>query len=558
MRQAWMRGCIALMLLACTLPAFAQTRAWLDREQVTYGETATLNIETDSSVQQVDYAPLAVNFEIGGQTVRRSFERVNGKSSTHSLFAVGIRPRGPGVVTVPALRVGNSSTQPLRMTVMPPSVQKASSDADAFVETEVDADQPYLQQAVGMVVRLFVGVNLLSGQLDQDQPPDTSLQQVGEDLHYQRQMDGRRYSVIERRYLLIPERSGALVIPGARFNGQAVSGFFDRTFGDGRTPLSASAPSKRLQVQKIPANAPQPWLPLHDLRLRYVEVPKQARAGAATTVELEMIADGASASQLPTLAFPPSKDAQVFADPPQTDVQLVAGRPQATVRRRISIVPLHAGTLSLAGPRVDWWDATQGVARTATLPSLELQVAPGALTKNVASDASSDGVPQSSADAAARQDGKSPVARAVAGFRQVLPWLAAMLGLTVVLGGWWFARHRKTGADAIAETTSPVLGESPKTPSLDDALKVGDLAGIAGALCNAAGLSGDDLDALRMRMDDAAQVAAVAQLQAARWGGGDATTALASLRRAGFGKGLRLRRKNRQAEVLLPPLYPQS
>ncbi len=171
MRMACMRVLMTLMLLACARPALAQTRAWLDREQVTFGETATLNIETDASVQQIDYAPLAAHFDIAGQTVRRSFQRVNGRSSTRSLFAVGIRPRGPGVITVPALRVGNSSTEPLRMTVMPPSVQPASSDADAFLRPRSMPRAPYVQQAVGMVVRLFVGVNLLSGQLDQDRRP---------------------------------------------------------------------------------------------------------------------------------------------------------------------------------------------------------------------------------------------------------------------------------------------------------------------------------------------------------------------------------------------------
>jgi hypothetical protein len=397
----------------------------------------------------------------------------------------------------------------------------------------------------------------LSGQLDQDPPPGSSLQQIGEDLQYQKQVGGRRYSVVERRYLLIPERSGALMIPGARFNGQAAGGFFDDVFGGRRVPLSAAAPDKRLQVKPIPLDAPTPWLPLHDLRLRYVQAPQQARAGVATTVELEMIADGASASQLPALAFPPTKDAQVFADPPQTDVQLVDGRPRAILRLQISIVPLHAGTLSLAGPRVDWWDATQGVPRTATLPSLELQVAPGALTKNMASDAGSAGAPQSSADVAARQDGKSPVVRGIAGFRKVMPWLAAMLGLALLIGGWWFARQRKFGTDAIVANSSTTTGTLPKTLSLADALTAGELADIAQALCSNAGLPGDDLDTLCMRLDDVEQVAAVGQMQAARWGDGDAAAALASLR-AAFSKGLRLRRKNRQTEALLPPLYPQS
>jgi hypothetical protein len=89
----WLRAWMSLALLMCALPAAAQTRAWLDREQVTYGETATLNIETGSSVQQIDYAPLTRQFDIAGQTVRRSFQLVNGHSSSRSLFAVGIRAR---------------------------------------------------------------------------------------------------------------------------------------------------------------------------------------------------------------------------------------------------------------------------------------------------------------------------------------------------------------------------------------------------------------------------------------------------------------------------------
>lgn len=554
---AWVRASVAWVLLAVTLPAFAQTRAWLDREQVTFGETTTLNIETDGSVQQIDYAPLGSQFEIGGQTVRRSFQWVNGRSSKRSLFAVGIRPRGPGVVTVPALRVGSARTEPLRLTVMPPSVQPATSDADAFLQTEVDAQRPYVQQAVGMVVRLFVGVNLLSGQLDQDQPPDTSLQQVGEDVRFQREIDGRRYDVIERRYLLIPERSGELVIPGARFNGQAVSNFFDRTFGDGRSPLSAAAPTRRLQVLPVPANAPQPWLPLHDLQLRYLQVPTQARAGAATTLELEMSADGASATQLPTLAFPPSKDMQVFADPPQTDMQLVDGRPRATLRQRISIVPLRAGSLSLAGPRVEWWDARQGVARTATLPPLVLQVAPGAATQEVASDAGADGGSLASAGSEARPGGQALAKPVGARFRQAMPWLALVLGISMLLGGWWFARQRKTTLDVVDATPPNAIDARTNTPSLAEALRAGELADIAQSLCASAGLAGEDLDALRARLDDAAQVDAVGQLQAARWGGGNRAAALASLR-AAFEKGVHPRRKERAVEALLPPLYPKS
>ena len=537
-------ACLLVLLLgACALPAFAQTRAWLDRAQVTYGETATLNIETSVSVQLIDYSPLAAQFDIAGQTVRRSYEIVNGRSQARSLFAVGIRPRGPGVLTVPALRIGNTSTTPLRLTVLPPSVQPAGGNADAFVETVLDAAQPYVQQSVGMVVRLHVAVPLLSGQLDQDEVPGATLQRIGEDIQYQRDVGRRRYSVVERRFLLIPERSGPLVVPGARFNGQAVGGFFDNNFDDGRKPLSAAAPVKRLQVQPIPADAPQPWLPLRDLKLRYVQSPRTARVGEATMVELEAIVDGARASQLPPFTIADSGDAQVFADPVQTNEQFIEGRPRTIVRRRIAIVPLKPGALSLPGPRIEWWDAAQGVARTAMLPPLQLQVAPGELPPN----------PTDAGPATPAAEGGQPdAASSPSGLARYLPW--ALLAIAVLVPfAWWRSRKRGPGTgDGSARPTVV----APQAPSLAAALKQNDLADIAHALCVEARLPADDLDAVRAGLDDAAQVDAVERLQAARWGDGDPASALIALRHA-FAMGARWRRPPAKAVSLLPPLYPE-
>ena len=93
-------------------------------------------------------------------------------------------------------------------------------------------------------------------------------------------------------------------------------------------------------------------------------------------------------------------------------------------------------------------------------------------------------------------------------------------------------------------------------PTLQAALRDGDLAGIGQALGAAAGVQGDDLDAVRKRLDDAAQVDAVQQLQAARWGDGDVASALTALRSA-FAKGARWRIAARASESLLPPLYPE-
>lgn len=176
---------LPFLLALVALPASAQTRAWLDRAEITYGETVALNISTDQPVAEIDYAPLRAQFDIGGQSVRRSYALVNGQAQRTSVFSVGLRPRAPGLASVPVLRVGNASTAPLRLVVLEPAVQQASADADVFVETSVDALQPYVQQAVGVTVRLNYAVPLLSGQLELDPPARASLQRVGEDITYE-------------------------------------------------------------------------------------------------------------------------------------------------------------------------------------------------------------------------------------------------------------------------------------------------------------------------------------------------------------------------------------
>jgi hypothetical protein len=536
-----------LALLAFAFVAQATTRAWLDRDKIAAGETATLNIETDqATLDSPDYSPLTAEFDLSGNSSSRQFEMVNGTSTTKVLFAVALRPHRDGVIGIPALIVGRERTQPLSLTVTPAAAAPVAHAGDpVFIEAEADAQSPYVQQAVGYVVRLYSAAPLISGQLDQDAPDGATMQRVGDDLRYTREVGGRRYTVVERRFLLIPERSGALAIPGARFRGQGVGGFFDDLFGDGRQELHANGAPRVLSVRPPPANAPQPWLPLRSLTLRYLSTPQQARAGEAATVTVEADADGASAAQMPELTLPAPSGAQVFADPVQAHDNFDGGRPQVRLARKFSIVPAQAGTLRIPGPRIAWWDVRAGAARVATLPDLVLQVAPGA---NVAAPAGA--VPATAADAGSAAT-RRPFARWLAH-----PWALATAAFAFLwLATLWWGLHRTTPKAASVETASPANPRPPAKPALAQALAAGDAEAISSALCAAA--NAGDLDGVRERLDDPAQQAAVDALQRARWGDGDVASALAALRSA-FKRGPKWKGAPTKAKELLPPLYPED
>ena len=547
MRRTMRTWAAALLLMLCVGLVQAQTRAWLDRDRIESGETATLNIETEQLVATPEYAPLLGDFTLSGHTSRRSMESVNGRTTTRTLFAVALRPRREGVIGIPSLRVGNATTAPLTLTVVPASAAPAQAGDVAFLETEIDADAPYVQQAVGVTVRLYYAVPLVSGQLDQAAPDGATLRKVGQDVQFQQELGGRRYNVVERRYLLIGERSGRIVLPGARFRGQGVGGFFDDLFGDGRRPLAADAPPRTIDIRPIPANAPQPWLPLNDLRLRYTTTPQSARAGEATTVAIEAVADGAVASQLPELQLDAGNAAQVFPASTQADETFDDARPRTTVVRTFSIVPARAGALRIEAPRIEWWDARAGVARTATLPPIALQVAPG-----VAGSAAPSVPDKADASWAERTDDGRIVLPGIQG--RILPWAAAaalfaLLWLGTLL---WALEHRH--APVRAEPPTPAAS---RKPDLARALADGDLGDIADVLCASVDPPAPDLDALRVRLDDPVQVDALDLLQRARWSDGDPRTAREAVRKA-FARGVRVAKAPQVAREVLPPLYPPS
>ncbi len=559
--QRWLRAGLALLLCA-SMAAHAQTRAWLDREQITDSDTVTLNIESDAGGGAPDYGPLRSDFDLSSQTSSRQVQWSNGAMTSRALYAVALSPKRTGTLQIPALQVGGSRTQPLTLQVGASSASApaaANGTAAAFLEAEVDDPTPYVQQSVGVVVRLFYAAQLLSGELVLDTPPGASLQRVGEDRTLVREVNGRRYNVVERRFLLIPERSGALVLPAAQFNGRSAGGFFNDMFGgDGR--LRAASAERTLQVQAQPASAPQPWLPLHGLRLRYTAAPTTGRAGEAATIVVEAVAEGATKAQFPELPVPDvGPGAQVFAEPPQFDETFNGSTPQLKATRRFAIVPRQPGSLTVPGLRMAWWDVAAGQPRNASLPDLQLDIAAGA---------GGNAAPPLPVDTTSALPGEPAAASTdlqlapAQGAPRPWGWIALSAGLAVLwlltlVWGW-----RRRGRPVLARSAPGVVPAASTASAYTraDLRRAMDAGGIDEIIAVLAGMGGvQTLEQVLERLDDAQQRGALVQMQQVRWGGqgGDVGQARQELRRA-FHDGPHWLATAATQNNGLAPLYPSA
>ena len=552
---------LACLLLVCPLSSQAATRAWLEQTQVTLGQAVTLNVETDAVSATPDLTPLMRDFDVEGQSDSRSVRLVNGRMGSSTTISLTLRPKRAGTLAIPALQVGGERTLPLVLDVGATATASAASNGLVFVETEVDDASPYVQQSVGITVRLSYAT-ALTGELDLDPPEGALLQRVGEIVQSSREIGGRHYTTAERRYLLVPERSGPLTLPGARFRGQAAGGWMDDLFGGGGggRGFNITGEPRTLQVRAQPANAPQPWLPVRDLRLRYTAVPERMRTGEAATFVIETTVVGATQAQLPELPAPIVPGAQVFAEPPQYDETFVGGMPQVKLARRYSIVPSQPGTLTVPGVAMAWWDVRAGAAKRATLQDLAIPVvAGGGQTPNPATP---DEVPSASPDTA--EDG---IVAPSGGRRMpahLWPWLAAGFALLWLATLVWGLSRRQGHEGTVRRQASstdagPIAAWSATHTAADlkRVLDAGDLDDIECVLCGMARPVAVDLDDLQRRLAAPAQCAAVELLRRARWAGGDPAQARLALREAFRGGPQWQAAASRVVDEPLPPLYPR-
>lgn len=534
---------IALILLSvAAAAAAAQPRAWLDRERIELGETVTLNVEIVDSMSRPDFAALERDFEIRGSSSSTQMTLAGGRAVTKALWAVALEPRREGVIAVPPVPVGNEATPPLTLTVLPPRARSAASGDPVFVETEIGTRQPYVHQAVTYTVRLYYALTLLEGQLDAPDPDGAALRRLGEDATSTQIIDEVRYNVVERRYVLIPERSGALTLAPPRFRGRTLASAGAR-FGSAQT-LSAMGEPFELEVRPRPAAAALPWLPARALTLDYAAPPGQARVGEPLTLTLRLRGEGLTAEQVPDIALPDVAGVQVYPEAPSYTEQVRQGRPVVEWTRRFALVAAAPGRIEIPAFGVDWWDvdadqaAHARVAATAVeiLPSTTLPAAPSAT------------------DAPALDDAPARSEPAPA----IWPMLAALFAsLWLLTIAWGWRRGRRVPAPQASADVAPASNRA--APDLRKALRDGDLDRIARALLACAPAPAPvGLSALASKLTARDQAAAVRQLESARWGGGDPVAALAALRSAfaqppQFADGVA-----KTVPAPLPPHYPRA
>ena len=566
------RHVVTVLIMLCTgligsATHAGEVRAWLDRTSIQLGETVTLNVELsgDTRAPQPDFSPLRADFDLLGTQSSTSMNIINGQTSSKLLLAVGLQPKHAGTISVPSFEIAGQKTAALTLTVAAaPAASNAKAGDDVFVEVVAEPNSPYVQEQVRFSVKLYFALNFSDGSLDEPQGEGVVIHKLGQDAYYAADVGGRRYRVWQRRYAMVPEKSGALTIAPVTFRGHAIDpGDVNSFFSRGRA-VSAHSEATSFDVRARPsASGTEAWLPARAVTMTAsgIDAHSEARVGEPLTLTLHVQAQGLGFEQIPELKLPKIDGADVYPDKTTTqnrdDGEWLYGERE----RKFAIVPNRAGSLLLPAISLGWWDTARDRAASAEVPPLTLQVLPAVAVAGKPATSAVLPAPAVATAANAVTPGAVEADAAVTARWRNLALASGVLWiLTVLLAGGAIVWLRNRRSRQLAPPPVRANSDAGHRTAFLAAARGADWPGAAKALLAWARTSRpgiQNLGSLARMLGDLSQASVASELDRICYGGRQADVDFSARIQQAFAKQIRFVVDTKASvDDALPPLYP--
>lgn len=348
----------------------------LDAAQIEVGQQVRLTLTYDphNASGNPDLSDLYKDFNILATERSMSYTVINGQARSIGQWGIVLEPKHPGLITIPVLRIGSLTSDPLQLNVSPAAVHAASTSQANLPNTDsaqastlavtVDNPNPYLNQQILYKVTLLTHQPLLDVRYQPPEVEDAILLPLGESRPYQITRKGVVYQADEQTYAIFPQKSGPLVIHPPRLQALHYA----------MTPQSVSLRGEpvTVQVQPLPKQfSRREWLPSKLVRLQetYDQAATQFKEGATIVRTIELQAQGLVAQLLPDLIFPDSSDLRIYPEPAERDTRMQQGELWGRVKVKLTYVFPKPGTVSLPAVRVPWFNVKTQKQEIAELPA---------------------------------------------------------------------------------------------------------------------------------------------------------------------------------------------
>ena len=378
-------GLIVSVLFSQALHAETQLNASVDRSKIYEMDTLNLTVEGDIDVdfsfgglmnfglnqtEKPDTSGIERDFEILDTQQSYNMQSINGQSRAKVLWRYTLAPRQAGILEIPPIKFKDAQTKALQVTVIEGTAPKNSSEPPSvFLEVETDKTEAYVQEQIIYTLRLYTQ-GLINGELSEPSSPDAIIEPFGEQKKYYRMAFNRRYEVVERQYLIFPQKSGQLEIAQQEFQGVTIK-------QGRRTRIRDMSESIQMTIKAPPTSfSGKTWLPATSLFINeeWQGDPSSVKVGDSLSRKIVLSSLGLLGSALPPATMNESRYFKLYTDKPEIETVQHESGAQATRVDSFAIVALKEGEIQLDEVRIPWWDIVNDVERVATIPASKLNI----------------------------------------------------------------------------------------------------------------------------------------------------------------------------------------
>ncbi|MBY5992958.1 BatD family protein [Ferrimonas balearica] len=376
------RSLILCLLTLLISPAWAltQLQATVDQNPVTAGQSFILEVVADDDLDSnaLDTSALLSQFAVGQTQVSRSTQIVNFDARRETRWTIMLLAREPGTLTIPALEVEGIRSAPIELTVLARGQEAADGQAPLiFLDTELASQSVWLGQPLLATVRLYLGADLQRGALNAPSLDNALVRQLGQDREQSQIIKGRRYRVVERDYVIVPQTTGQLTLEAASFEGDVMVPSARRDlFGRAQSrPMAIQGEPQTLTVKPKPAAYQGHWLAADLVTLSdSLEGDSQFEVGQPITRTLTLTAVGAVEESLGEVEVSLPESFRLYPDKAERSGGVQNGQLIARLQQSMAMVPAQPGTYTLPQIRVPWWNAKLNQQSWVTVPAKTVTV----------------------------------------------------------------------------------------------------------------------------------------------------------------------------------------
>ena len=508
------------LLLLCAIPSFAATKlqASVDKNPVLAGEFFMLNISVDDNVkgEQPDTSVLLKDFVVGPTSLSTRTNIINGSINKQTTWSVKLMTRTEGQYTIPSFTVSGLSSQPIDLTVTKRAAN-ADNNNDIFVKTSLSSNSLYVQEAGVYTLKLYLAKELLDGSLSTPSMEDAQLTQLGKQTESYELVDGKRYLVITREYLIQPQKSGPYTIAAPVFQGRVQQNYR-------QLEVSAIGEDQQIEIKPIPSDYNGAWLPSELVNLGEEWQPSDdtIEVGTPITRTITLTALGVTKEQLPDIEMPTINGIRSYPDQKDNNNAVRNGRVVSQQTASYALLPQTPGTYTLPEIKLPWFNTKINRISFATLPARKITVTPSSTVVNppVNTEQSIENTPVDETKADADTSIQMQTAHSYTPL-----WLiaVAVLGYILWIGTvifYWFTRSNINTIEKVKPLPTP--RSQPSLKKLLNIQKAGDVKAFYNELNNyAVQITKQDtgaIDELCRRINNSQLSTEVIQLQAQLYG----------------------------------------